>query len=91
MTEYFDCEVWSQRVRGGDDYINHLQFSHNVTRGIQRYIKRDFEMKAENICESEVVTLDEDDLDMVRNSDYEGNQSDLGQNLENAKCNQRKS
>ena len=40
-------------------------------------------MKAENICESEVVTLDEDDLDMVRNPDHEGNQSDLGQNLEN--------
>ena len=40
-------------------------------------------MKAENICESEVVTLDQDDLDMVRNPDHEGNQSDLGQNLEN--------
>ena len=81
--EYFDCEVCYERVHGSEDYINHLQFSHNVTRGFRHYISRAFTMKAETICDSEIITLDEDDQDMVRNPDHEGNQSDLDQNLEN--------
>ena len=80
---YFDCEVCYERVHGSDDYINHLQLSHNITRGFQRYIKRAFKMKAESICDREVITLDQDDQDMVRSPDHEGNQSDLDQNFEN--------
>ena len=83
MMVYFDCEVCYQRVQGSDDYINHLQLYHNVSRGFQRYLNRALAiMKAENICESEVITLDkDDDQDMSINPDHEANQSD--QNYEN--------
>ena len=75
---YFDCEVCYQRVYSSNDYINHLQFSHNVSRGFQRYLNRAFELiKAENIC---VITDKDDDQDN-KNPDHEANQSD--QNLEN--------
>ena len=72
---YFNCEICHQRVNGSEDYINHLQFSHNVSRGFQRYVKRAFKTKTENVCESEVITLDQD---IDRNPNQEGTK-----NLEN--------
>ena len=79
----YDCEFCNQRLYGSEDFINHLQFSHNVTRGFQRYLKRALKIKVENTGESEVFTVDRDDQDLERIPDHEGNQSDLDQNLEN--------